>query len=176
MAYMDGIQFDDATERNMRALGYVVRQMGMLEVQLSRELASMMRGPDDIVLRVVAGENFKWQLDKLRALALDRPEDEQRAAFLATVRRAYKVYDRRNAIIHAAYDTRADDANGPAHRLRWTRGTTDLATGESLTPDEIWAFGDEIRKLSSELLDHTPFIMGWGPDPARWPGNTSGSA
>jgi len=78
---MDDVHYDDNRERFMRALGHVVVQMGMLEVSVTRDLAIMMSGSDDIVLRVIAGEGFGWQLDKMRALAEARPDDEQRREF-----------------------------------------------------------------------------------------------
>lgn len=169
MNEMDFVEYDENTERLLRALGKVVYEMGQLEVALASLLARMMDEPYMDALAKVAGEDFKWQVNRMAELAQARPNNSQREQFLKTLASAKTAYTRRNELLHCTWDSVPTESSEPAERLKWARGTTRLATGERLTPDDIWTFAAEVQQLHLDLTRQIPFIHNWGPDPSNRP-------
>jgi hypothetical protein len=169
MHEMDSVEYDANTERLLRALGRVVYEMGQLEVALGSLLARMMNEPYMEALAKVAAEDVKWQINRMSELAQRRPNDLQRERFLQSLAAAKSAYTRRNELLHCTWDSVPTESTEPAERLKWARGSTQLATGERLTPDQIWAFADSVQQVHLDLARQIPFIHGWGSDPTTWP-------
>lgn len=159
---IDDVELGGVDRRLLLALGHVAREMGILEVVISRQLATMLQMPDDdAALCIVAGENFKWQIGKMRALAMARPDTERRAAFLDCMKRADRLYDRRNELLHATYENYQED--GSAERWRWRRGTTEVGTGERLQAEDIWQFGNRVAELIDDMFKQASYIADGRP-------------
>lgn len=141
-------------DAELAALGKIVANFAELEWCADRLLAGFV-SPANVAILLTAGENIRWKLDKLSAIATEVLADLQAKTTLqGWIKTSLVLIGRRNDLIHSFYMAR--DGDRPLTRMKaTTRGGRWKARSEPIDLDSL----TETAGLLAEGLDVADLIV-----------------
>jgi hypothetical protein len=141
-------------DAELTALGRIVANFTELDWWADRLLAGFIN-PRDVAIILTAGENIRWKLDKLSAIAGEALADPQASStVLAWVKASCVLVDRRNKLIHSFYLVR-EEQQSPTRMKASTRGGKWKGESEPIELADL----SEVADLLAEGLEAADLLV-----------------
>jgi hypothetical protein len=150
-------------ESYLLELGRVTANFSLLDWMLRWALAELVGRNPTLGHMVCADLSLPAVLDGLTAAYPARVSDPARTqGFASLIKRAGKLSERRNQMVHSYWGVAADDSTGVRMKASYKRGRRVPLQSERLTPGDLNRFALELAALTHEVQSELFVLMGRG--------------